>query len=259
MKCPYCGTENTGNTSFCSNCGAELKTSNTVQSTNTVSSEPSSSVNGVKMLKEMVDRNNEKKNERKWKRIFALIIFAIIVFSVVELYINQAKQDAKSSKNSTNNNTTINDKRNTDDTNKKEEKNENIDDAKCQIEDEHIHISDLTDEELKNLNIQLYKTDGIRLYTDTKIKSIIYNGKTYDYQELVAMTSDFDKFVDFAYDNTDYYRDGTRMNNEKKTTKDAMKEYILTSKNSILTTKMSMYFYSVKPFKEDNYLKEIRE
>ena len=74
-------------------------------------------------------------------------------------------------------------------------KDESIEPPKCNIDREHIHLSDLSDEDRKKIKIS-YSLGMLRTYTDSDIKSIIFNGKEYDYKEVVAALTDFNKMAD---------------------------------------------------------------
>ena len=73
----------------------------------------------------------------------------------------------------------------------------------CNIERDHIHIEDLSKEELNELNIQ-YTLGMVRTFTDSKIKSIVFNGKEYDYKEIIECLTDYDKMTNFIAQNADY-------------------------------------------------------
>ena len=73
----------------------------------------------------------------------------------------------------------------------------------CNIEREHIHLNDLSKDELKQLNIQ-YTLGMVRTYTNSDIKSIIFAGKEYDYKEVLSYLTDYTKMTNFISNNTNY-------------------------------------------------------
>ena len=75
----------------------------------------------------------------------------------------------------------------------------------CNIERDHIHIEDLSKEELDELNIT-YSLGMVRTFTDSKIKAIVFNGKEYDYKEVVAALTNYDKMTNFIAQNTDFLK-----------------------------------------------------
>lgn len=94
-------------------------------------------------------------------------------------------------------------------------KDEPIEPPKCNIDREHIHLSDLSDEDLEKIKIS-YSLGMLRTYTDSDIKSIVFNGKEYDYKEVVAALTDFDKVTTMiAQENSSIHSPIDKMNISK--------------------------------------------
>ena len=74
----------------------------------------------------------------------------------------------------------------------------------CHLEGEHIHLTDLDLEEQHKYNISVF-VGSVNLYTNSKIKAIVFNGEEYDYQEVVSYLTDYKKMASFIASNTSFY------------------------------------------------------
>ena len=183
-----------------------------------------------KIVNEINDNNEAKKESSKFLKhlsfigtiILAIIIAGSIIFTFITLIKHKPPKEGLSGSTT------------------KDAKTKTISEI-CHIEREHIHLMDLSKEEQKNLNISIW-ISNISLFTNSEIKSIVFNGKEYDYQDVLTYLTDYKRMTSFVASNTTFY-------NAKKVKNGKYQNYIKTN----YTASDVAYFEAFLSSKSDTY------
>lgn len=229
MKCPNCGNEVNPGQEFCGVCFQKIEYINNdsimPQANNIVESapvaeptpvmEPTPVTPNVEEAKPMADiiglspeptvnqapivepapvveptGNTESTpaggSKKNMKFLIIVVIIILLIAGGCAIYLGGKDKHKPTPKTPSNNQSS----QTTTDDNKKEE-------VKCGLEGDHIHLSDLTEEERDEIGIRA-SLGMASVYKNSKIKSFVYNGETYDYKEIVESLTNFDTMTKFV-------------------------------------------------------------
>lgn len=121
-----------------------------------------------------------KNNKRNIIIIGAIVALIAIIVAVVLVAMNNSNKTEVSGNSASGSET-------------QSSKTEDFD---CPVAGDHIHLFDLTKEDLGEYKI-FHSLGMLYLYNDSKIKAIRFNGKDYDYETVVSWLTDLDALSEF--------------------------------------------------------------
>ena len=135
---------------------------------------------------EPVSPNNKLK---KAIVFIAPILIAIMLASIIIFYFTSYAKDKALKKESINESKSL---------------NNNQVSKPCHINRDHIHLADLNEKDQHNLYISTW-AGNINLYINSNVKSIVFNGNEYDFNDIVSYLMDYNKMSEFIANNTSFY------------------------------------------------------